>query len=408
MADISIMSGRWLWCGSQIFTEAQWDTLCSLATSWKIQGIHPKCADGIHPYYDDAGMQMLKSIAEKHGLKCAPYHYCYGPKFGAVQIATEAQISAHIGSIFGAVIPDIEDEYMSQYDAAISFAKQVRALYSGLWIPTMYANCITHPTPLLALNPFIDAWLPQVYFSVWTGIAQDAINYVFPQWHAIDAECKTYGQEGLKPTLPIISTTNNVASNQIVDFIEKMQRYGYIGFWHSGTYEPYASAVQTTPIPTLENTMSNTDQLQAAGWKYDAQQKQWTAPNECVVVLGFADAVSKSWDPQDYPLENEQHLDQLEVSNPALGGGSRQRFRMTTLEWTPARGVFKQWTGQELIALEQEVHQLQAQLQTLQNPPPVEFPRDAQTAIIDAIHQVAGIAQELQTVGTALQSVLPQ
>lgn len=38
------------------------------------------------------------------------------------------------------------------------------------------------------------------------------------------------------------------------------------------------------------------------------------------------------------------------------GSGSRQRFRLTTLEWTPARGVFRGWTGQELMELE---HRLQ-------------------------------------------------
>jgi hypothetical protein len=28
---------------------------------------------------------------------------------------------------------------------------------------------------------------------------------------------------------------------------------------------------------------------------------------------------------------------------------------MTTLEWTPARGVFRAWTGQELIELERRL-----------------------------------------------------
>jgi hypothetical protein len=104
-----------------------------------------------------------------------------------------------------------------------------------------------------------------------------------------------------------------------------------------------------------EATMTNIEQLQRAGWKYDEQQKQWTAPNGFLVQHGFAEEVSKAWNPQDYPLENEQHCDQVELSNPGLGSGSRQRFRMTTLEWTPARGVFRAWTGQELIELERRL-----------------------------------------------------
>jgi hypothetical protein len=108
-----------------------------------------------------------------------------------------------------------------------------------------------------------------------------------------------------------------------------------------------------------ENTMTNTDQLKAAGWKYDESLRRWIAHNGFIVQLGFADEVSKSWNPQDYPLENEQHLDQLEVSNPSLGGGSRQRFRLTTLEWTPARGVFRAWTGPEMMELERRLRAAQ-------------------------------------------------
>jgi hypothetical protein len=44
-----------------------------------------------------------------------------------------------------------------------------------------------------------------------------------------------------------------------------------------------------------------------------------------------------------------------------LGSGSRQRFRLTTLEWTPSRGVFRAWTGQELIELERRLQAAQTQ-----------------------------------------------
>jgi hypothetical protein len=110
-----------------------------------------------------------------------------------------------------------------------------------------------------------------------------------------------------------------------------------------------------------EDTVNTIEQLQAAGWKYNEQQKVWTAPNGFVVQLGFAAEVSTAWNPQDYPLENEQHLDQLELSNPGLGGGTRQRFRMTTLEWTPSRGVFRAWTGQELMELERRLQAAEKQ-----------------------------------------------
>jgi hypothetical protein len=363
MADLTMMSGRWMWYGAQTFTQAQWDTLCKQAASWQMQGVHPKVADGTGRWYSDSDLLMLKRVAEQHGLRVVPYHYCYGPRFGTGQIAEEARISAWIGQVFGAVIPDIEDEYMSQDAAAASFGKQVRALFDGLWIPTLYANPVTHPVPMLSLNPSMDAWLPQVYFSVWNGLAQSAIDYVFPQWQAVDAQIRKAGQAaGLKPILPIISTGNGVDASQIATFIAMCQHYGYIGFWHSGTYAPYADAVISSPLPLIkqENTVNNVDQLEAAGWKYDPQTTIWTAPNGFLVQHGFAEAVSAAWNPQDYPLENEQHCDQLELSNPALGSGARQRFRLTTLEWTQARGVFRAWTGQELIELERRLQQAQS------------------------------------------------
>jgi N-acetyl-anhydromuramyl-L-alanine amidase AmpD len=109
---------------------------------------------------------------------------------------------------------------------------------------------------------------------------------------------------------------------------------------------------------TEEEGVNNIDQLKAAGWKYDEQQKIWTAPNGFLVQHGFAEEVSTAWNPQDYPLENEHGMQNLEVGNPSIGSGTQQVFRLTSLEWTPARGVFKMWTGQELLALRSEIARL--------------------------------------------------
>ena len=250
----SLMAGRWLWFGLERFTREQWNTVCTQAAAWQVQGVHPKVADGVNRWYDDVGLLMLKQVAEQHGLHIVPYHYCYGPRFGATQITAEAQISIWIGKTFGAVIPDIEDEYMGQYASAESFGQQVRAGFTGLWMPTLYANPLNHPVPLLSLNPYMDAWLPQVYFAEWNGIAQSAIDYVYPQWQYFDQQARKLGQNGLKPILPIISLENGVASAQITDFIEKMRGYGSIGLWYYDTYAPYANAIMHAPLPTIGAT----------------------------------------------------------------------------------------------------------------------------------------------------------
>ncbi|GHO85793.1 hypothetical protein [Dictyobacter formicarum] len=100
------------------------------------------------------------------------------------------------------------------------------------------------------------------------------------------------------------------------------------------------------------------------GWKDDGTTL--TAPNGNPVVKGFRSYIlTHGWDSDDLPLEAEQSVSQLEVGNPGLGGGSRQRFRRTTLEWNPTHAVFEAWTGQELIALEQLGRQLTKERDTL-------------------------------------------
>ena len=86
------------------------------------------------------------------------------------------------------------------------------------------------------------------------------------------------------------------------------------------------------------------------GWHDDGHTL--TAPNGVKVVLGFRQWVLEhSWPAWDVPLEEEQGLNPLEESNPSLGAGTQQVFRATVLEWTPSRGVFVAWVGQELLYL---------------------------------------------------------
>src|SRR5438045_5687414 len=85
----SMMQGRWIWFGLQRFSEAEWESICAQAAAWKVQGLHPKVAEGIYRWYDDQGLAMLRDVAARHGLKVVPYHYCYGPAFGASQITIE-------------------------------------------------------------------------------------------------------------------------------------------------------------------------------------------------------------------------------------------------------------------------------------------------------------------------------
>ena len=113
---------------------------------------------------------------------------------------------------------------------------------------------------------------------------------------------------------------------------------------------------ETNPMPTIPTN-----------WHDDGTTL--TAPNGHKVIRGFRDYIlSHYWDPLDLPLEEEQeNLNPIEESNPSIGAGSQQVFNWTTLEWTPTRGVFVAWVGQELMKLRADRAALQAQLAALQS-----------------------------------------
>ena len=133
------------------------------------------------------------------------------------------------------------------------------------------------------------------------------------------------------------------------------------------------------------------------GWHDDG--KTLTAPNNIPVVLGFRDYVlNNNWDSNNWPLEPESEHNPLEESNPSLGQGARQTFRWKTLEYTPNRGVFEGWTGQELMfvraqrdSLQATNAQLQAQIKALQ----ANLPMADIQATISACTKLSGDLQQL-------------
>ena len=130
-----------------------------------------------------------------------------------------------------------------------------------------------------------------------------------------------------------------------------------------------ATAVQTYWLPKPPanfDPRSNIMPTVPNGWHDNGTTLM--APNNIAVVQGFRNFIlNNPWDPANWPVETEHGANPLELSNPSLGSGTQQRFRMTTLEWTSARGVFVAWTGPEMLALDQKVQSLSQQLQSTQN-----------------------------------------
>jgi len=84
-----------------------------------------------------------------------------------------------------------------------------------------------------------------------------------------------------------------------------------------------------------------------SGWKDDGTVL--TAPNGIPVRQGFRQWIlDHTWEADNFPLTAEYHAIPLEQSNPSLGNGQVQLFRKERLQYTPDRGVFRGWLGQEL------------------------------------------------------------
>lgn len=112
------------------------------------------------------------------------------------------------------------------------------------------------------------------------------------------------------------------------------------------------------PWDELETFLKGSSSMIPIGWKDNPQTGILTAPNGVPIVKGFREYILQhGWDANNWPLVPEQASTPLEMSNPGLGGGTRQIFRWKMLEWTQDRGVFEAWVGQELLATQMALHQ---------------------------------------------------
>jgi hypothetical protein len=110
------------------------------------------------------------------------------------------------------------------------------------------------------------------------------------------------------------------------------------------SYSTWARLLRANQVWTVEKIPMSTV---PAGWTDDGHTLK--SPNGVPVVLGFRDYVlAHNWDKDNWALTPEGGMAKLEASNPSLGGGDQQMFRMSMLGYTPARGVFEEWLGVEL------------------------------------------------------------
>lgn len=105
------------------------------------------------------------------------------------------------------------------------------------------------------------------------------------------------------------------------------------------------------------------------GWKDDAATGVLTAPNGIVVVKGFRDWVlAHDWAANNTPLDAEQVVTSgsIEPGNAAIGPGSRQDFRFSSLGWTEKTNVYVIASGQDLVALTKSLGAANVQIKALE------------------------------------------
>jgi hypothetical protein len=177
--------------------------------------------------------------------------------------------------------------------------------------------------------------------------------------------------------------------------------------WHG--WNELAAAEINGMIALEKVTEANVSTI-PTGWKDDG--KTLVAPNGVPVVMGFREYVlahsgenggENGWDANNWPLAAERVITSgsIEPGNAAIGPGSRQDFRLTSLGWTQSRNVYVIYVGQDIRALEQQLaaanaHVAQLEAQLASTPAPVSAPTDPKAT--EALAALVELAKALKLV----------
>lgn len=170
--------------------------------------------------------------------------------------------------------------------------------------------------------------------------------------------------------------------------------------------KPHKSIADTAcpgnyPMTDLIQFIKGGGSMIPSGWKDDGTTL--TSPNGGKATLGFRKYILDhpgGWDASNHIIGEEFHADPLEYSNLSLGAGAKLCCIRTTLEYTPARGVFEAWQGQEVYALLQAMKAAQAKpTPAMDLSPVIASLRDAQ---VSANEVTVALAAALKEVGISV------
>lgn len=131
---------------------------------------------------------------------------------------------------------------------------------------------------------------------------------------------------------------------------------------YASQYWGFVTGSTLDPTPVILALRNGEHNVIPAGWSDDGTTLK--APNGVPVVKGFRTFVlGQNWLDYDWPLAPEYTSDSIEPGNPAIGAGSRQEFRLTSLGYTTSKGVYRIWVGQDIMELERRIKTADATLQ---------------------------------------------
>jgi hypothetical protein len=375
---------------------AQFQQAARFAKAHGFDSLLVKVADGGNRWYGSlAGWQNIKNAIHAEGVGAVPYTYSYGNTYAGIDI--EINLLIEYMQDCGVVIMDAEVEWNGQVAWAQHLCSRMLPV-KGTFLVSTWGNPDDQNWQgvIQALNPCVNSYLPQQY-----------TNYLASCW-------QQYGAAGAACIMPTVMMTQDFGPNDPVAITRAAHSQGHaaMSVWYydfatanPGLLDQIVAAfpvTATTPKPIQGGTSMTVPQ----GW-HDSNNVL-TAPNGITVLQGFRDYVlSHNWDPRNTPRKAAYGLNPLEVGNPKLGGGTRQSFEWTVLEWTTRNGVFECFAGQELEAVLDLLHSVQNTLTaTINEKNKLVGENDALQKEIDQLKaQPTGTVEQQQEIVTLTQQV---
>lgn len=268
------------------------------------------------------------------------------PRFNCVDESLAAAIQYLTGkTVYGEELKDAE--YGDKYQGGTALRVYVdnatdraRAKYGV----TAEAFNSTDTTKLISqARAWIRAGYPVIVTipSAW-GTAHTQAQLAKPSFstHVVCLYSEFGGNSKMASSLTAMNPWGGVSQAEFDTWWKDRLCYGQV--WR--IYKEEAVATTTTKgVPT--------------GWKDDG--KTLVAPNGVPVKMGFRDWVlAHAWDANNWPLAAESVISSgsIEPGNASIGPGSRQDFRLTSLGWTSSRNVYVIYVGQDIRALQTQLH----------------------------------------------------